>query len=188
LLTFDYVGDAIPYKYIWIGAGATQFVSMPDGFEGRIIRGVDQYNLGPTPQTLATWFEFSYTGNGWGWADVSLIRGCDGGSLVWSLDGSGAWKASKLTFSPWANSLTVFQGFTQWVLDGAPSDSYDMKQDGQWVLKATENGDGSINTAPRDWEIQKIGTDLVYVDDYHGNPVISSTNGRFATYWPGGRA
>ena len=64
---------------------------------------------------------------------------------------------------------------------------YDMKNDGQWVLKATENFDGSINTAPRDWELQQVGAEYVYVDDYHGNPVILGTNRRFATYWPSGR-
>jgi hypothetical protein len=55
------------------------------------------------------------------------------------------------------------------------------------VLKYTENGDGSINTIPRDWELQKVGAEYVYVDDYHGNPVIASNNGRFGTYWPAGR-
>lgn len=63
-----------------------------------------------------------------------------------------------------------------------------MKNDGQWVLKATENSDGSLNTAPRDWEMSEIGEEYVYVDDYHGNPVISSSDGRFGTYWPSGRA
>ncbi|KAK7999679.1 hypothetical protein PG990_012279 [Apiospora arundinis] len=162
--------DYVPWKYIWIDAGATQFVSLPDGFEGRVQRGVDSSMLSGSPQTLGTWFEISFDKNGVGWGDTSLIRGCDGAALLWSLDGSGAWK-----------------GFTQYVLEGAPSGSYDMKNDGQWVIKYTENGDGSINTIPRDWLISQIGTDLAYVDDYHGNPVIASGNGRFGTYWPAGR-
>ncbi|KAM0456555.1 hypothetical protein ACHAPV_005125 [Trichoderma viride] len=163
--------DTVPWKYIWIGANQTEFVSFPDGFEGRIQRGVDQYMLNGQAQWLGSWFEVSWDGNGVGWSDVSLIRGCDGGILTWGLDPAKAWK-----------------GFTQWILDGAPTGAYDMKNDGQWVLKATEGLDGSINTASRDWELQKVGSDYVYVDDYHGNPVIASSNGRFGTYWPGGRA
>lgn len=89
---------------------------------------------------------------------------------MWATDSSGAWK-----------------GFTQWILDGAPSGAYDTKPSGQQVLAATENWNGSANPVPRDWEIAKIGTENVYVDDGHGNPVITSTNGRFGTYWAAGR-
>jgi hypothetical protein len=163
--------DSIPWKYIWIAANTTQFVSFPDGFAGRIQRGVDQYMLNGQSQWLGSWFEVSWDGNGVGWSDVSLIRGCDGGVLVWSLDNSGAWK-----------------GFTQWILDGAPSAAYDEKSDGQWVLAATEFIGGAINTPPRDWELQQVGSQYVYVDDSHGSPVIATQNGRFATYWPDGRA
>ncbi|KAK3939599.1 hypothetical protein QBC46DRAFT_387389 [Diplogelasinospora grovesii] len=162
--------DSVPYKYIWVNAGETEFISLPDQFEGRIVRGVDSSMLSGSPQLLASWFEVSWDQNGVAWGDVSLIRGCDGGVLMWSTDGSGAWK-----------------GFTQWILDGAPTGAYDMKNDGQWVLKATENADGSLNTIPRDWEIQQVGIEYVYVDDYHGNPVISGNDGRFGTYWPAGR-
>lgn len=31
--------DYLPYKYIWVRAGATEFVSLPAAFEGRIVRG-----------------------------------------------------------------------------------------------------------------------------------------------------
>lgn len=34
--------DYIPYKYIWINASSTEFVSLPAGFEGRIVRGTDE--------------------------------------------------------------------------------------------------------------------------------------------------
>ncbi|KAK6075049.1 hypothetical protein SCUP234_07520 [Seiridium cupressi] len=162
--------DNVPYKYVWVKAGDTQFVSLPADFQGRVTRGVDAYNLNGSPQMLASWFEISFDSNGWGWADLSLIRGCDGSVLLWSTDGSGGWK-----------------GFTQWILDGAPTGAYDMKNDGQWVLKYTENTDGSINTIPRDWFIAQVGADYAYVDDSHGSPVIASTNGRFGTYWPAGR-
>ena len=163
--------DSVPWKYIWIEPGKTQFVSFPDGFEGRIQRGVDNYMLNGQPQLLGSWFEISWDKYGVGWGDVSLIRGCDGGILTWSLDNSGAWK-----------------GFTQWILDGAPNGAYDMKNDGQWVIKATEGANAVINTVPRDWDLQKVGAEYVYVDDSHGSPVISSNNGRFGTYWPEGRA
>lgn len=89
---------------------------------------------------------------------------------MWATDGSGAWK-----------------GFTQWILDGAPWGAYDTKPSGAVVLAATEDWNGSINTIPRNWEAQMVGAQYVYVDDAHGNPVITSTNGRFGTYWPQGR-
>ncbi|KAK4061652.1 uncharacterized protein Triagg1_10194 [Trichoderma aggressivum f. europaeum] len=162
--------DTIPYKYIWVAAGATQFVSFPDGWEGRIQRGVDATMLNGQAHWLGTWFEFSWDANGWGWSDVSLIRGCDGPVLVSSQDGSGAWK-----------------GFTQDILSNAPSNALDTKDDGQRVLAATEFIGGAINTPPRDWELQQVGSQYVYVDDSHGSPVIAATNGRFGTTWPAGR-
>ncbi|KAF7562148.1 hypothetical protein G7046_g2000 [Stylonectria norvegica] len=163
--------DSIPWKYIWIAAGQTQFVSFPDGFEGRIQRGVDQYMLNGQSQPLGSWLEISWDQYGVAWHDVSLIRGCDGGILTWSLDNSGAWK-----------------GFTQWILDGAPTGAYDMKNDRQWVIKATEGVNAVINTIPRDWDIAKVGAEYAYVDDSHGSPVVASSNGRVGTYWPEGRA
>lgn len=162
--------DSVPYKYVWIASKDTKFLELPDGFQGRITRGVDDWNLKGTPQTLATWFEIGIDEFGVIWGDVSLIRGCDGGSLMWATDGSGGWK-----------------GFTQWILDGAPIEAYAPKDSGVWVLAASENWDASINTYSRDWYISQVGIDYVYVDDYHGNPVINSQNGRFGTFWPEGR-
>lgn len=129
-----------------------------------------QWNLGGVPRPLGTWFEFALDNNSWIWGDVSLIRGCDGAVLMWALDNSGAWK-----------------GFTQWILDGAPPNAYETKPSGAAVLGATEAWDGSTNVVPMAWEVQRVGADYAYVDDSHGNPVITSTNGRFATYWPAGR-
>lgn len=49
--------DSIPFKYTWIPAGSTQFVSLPALFEGRISRGNDEVgsdNLSPVyPVTFA---------------------------------------------------------------------------------------------------------------------------------------
>lgn len=94
--------------------------------------------------------------------------------LLWALDGSGAWK-----------------GFTQDILDGAPygitpSGAYDVKPSGRWVIAATKGWDGSTNAFPMAWDLAKVGSDVVYVDDTHGSPVILSQNGRFGTYWPAG--
>ncbi|KAL7910521.1 hypothetical protein GGI35DRAFT_493090 [Trichoderma velutinum] len=163
--------DKIPYKYIWIAAGATKFLSFPDGWEGRIQRGIDSFMLNGQAHWLGTWYEFSWDAQGWGWSDVSLIRGCDGPVLINAQDGSGGWK-----------------GFTKDILSNAPSNAFDTKDDGQRVLAATEFIGGAINTPPRDWELQQVGAELVYVDDDHGGgAVIASTNGRFGTTWPAGR-
>ncbi|KAK9778911.1 hypothetical protein SCAR479_04147 [Seiridium cardinale] len=163
--------DTVPYKYIWVDAGETKFVSLPSAFQGRITRGTDEYNLAGSAQWLGTWFEIGLDSDGTGYADVSLIRGCDGAVSISSLDGTG-----------------VSIGFTQWILDGAPSGAYATKSDGQTVLAASENLDGSINTVVRDWYISEVGITNAYVDDYHGDPVISSSNGRFATTWQAGCA
>ncbi|KAH6658281.1 hypothetical protein BKA67DRAFT_674211 [Truncatella angustata] len=161
--------DTMPYKYIWIDAGETKFVSFPAQFQGRITRGTDEYNL-KSAQWLGTWFEIGYDASGIAYSDVSLIRGCDGAVSISALDGTG-----------------VSIGFTQSILDGAPTGAYATKSNGQKVLAASENLDGSINTAVRDWYISEVGITNAYVDDYHGDPVIRSSNGRFATTWEAGR-
>ncbi|KAK4078838.1 hypothetical protein ACCO45_009833 [Purpureocillium lilacinum] len=163
--------DTVPWKYIWVKPGETRFVSFPDQWEGRIQRGLDEYMLRGTAEWLGSWFEVSWDQNGWGWADLSLIRGNDGGVMLTSGDGSNAKR-----------------GYSQWVLDGAPNDAYAQKSDGAWVISATERLDGSIATAARDWNLAKVGAENAYCDDYHGHPVIAATNGRFSTDWPAGRA
>ena len=167
-----YIYHHVPYKYIWVGGGGeTRFVALPPLFQGRVTRGLDAWNLQGNPQLLATWFEFSLDDAGWIWGDVSLIRGCDGGALFWATDGSGAWK-----------------GFDQpSLLVGAPPAAYARKDSGVLVLDESTNWDGTINAVVRDWEYGILGPDDVYVDDLHGNPVITSTNGRFGSYWPAGR-
>ncbi|KAM3429502.1 hypothetical protein MY4824_008234 [Beauveria thailandica] len=53
--------DRVPWKYIWIEAGKTQFVSFLERFEGRIQRGVDQYMIyGQEAQSLDSWLEISW--------------------------------------------------------------------------------------------------------------------------------
>lgn len=161
--------DSIPWKYVWIEPGKTQFISFPALFEGRMQRGVDQYMLNGQAQPLGSWLEFNWDQYDVGWMDVSLIRGCDGAILTWDAGNGDSWK-----------------GFTQWILDGAPEGAYDMKNNGQWVIKATEGVNAVVNTIPRDWDMQQVGAQYVYVDDDHGNPVFSAH--RFGSYWPEGRA
>ena len=159
--------DSVPYKYIWIAGGATEFISLYAGFQGRITRGTDAMNLAGVPQLLGTWFEFSWDGAGVIWGDVSLIRGCDGGVLMWSTDGSGAWK-----------------GFTQDILANAPVGAWAVKPDGTWVLAPTEGPTADIITL--NYELSAVGAEYVFVDDSHGSPVISSNNGRFGVYFDPG--
>lgn len=160
--------DSIPYKYIWIPGGATKFVSLYSRFEGRITRGTDALNLAGVPQLLGTWFEFNWDAQGVIWGDVSLIRGCDGAVLMWSTDGSGAWK-----------------GFLQDVLAGAPGNAFASKPDGTRVLGPTEGP--TANAAAKNYELSAVGAGNAYIDDSHGNPVINSQNGRFKVWFDPGR-
>ncbi|EFX05554.1 hypothetical protein CMQ_3623 [Grosmannia clavigera kw1407] len=165
---------ASDWRGFYIYQNCCDDVPLPSDFEGRVQRGVDSTMLDGSSQILGTWFEFSWDSSGNAWGDVSLIRGCDGAVLIWDKDNGDSW-----------------MGFTQWILTGAPTGAYDMMNDGQWVLAASEKlGDSSdVNTVVRDWYIDKVGTDRVYVDDWHGNgAVMKSPTGRIATYWPDGRA
>ena len=162
--------DNIPWKYISIAPNATQFVSFPERWEGRVTRGVDSDMLNGQAQSIASWLEISWDVNNAGWIDVSLIRGCDGGILTWDLGNGNAWK-----------------GFTQDVLSGAPGDAFTNKPDGASVLMATENWDGSINTSVDNWLLQQVGPTNAYIDDHNGNPVFSAPGSRIGSYWPEGR-
>ncbi|OAA40530.1 hypothetical protein BBO_06114 [Beauveria brongniartii RCEF 3172] len=158
--------DRVPWKYIWIEAGKTEFVSFLERFEGCIQRGVDQYMMnGQETQSLDSWLEISWDEYNVLWADISLIRGCDGAILAWPLDGVDKWK-----------------GFKQWILDDTPYGTYDKKHDGQWVIKATKGVNAAIDTIPRDWDMDKV--EYIYVEDDHGGPIISSNNARFGSYCP----
>ncbi|KAI0153644.1 hypothetical protein BJ166DRAFT_500587 [Pestalotiopsis sp. NC0098] len=165
--------DCVPVKYLTIPAGGKKFVAFPADFQGRLQRGTT-HNLDGKTHRLGTWMEFSWDKNGWGWADVSLIKGCDGAVSVKAIDGIGA-----------------SQGFTDDVdvLVGAPTGAYKKKAGGgAKVIMETENVSDykEIYTTPRNWLAGKLGWDKAYIDDYHGNPDICSTNGRFdITFYPG---
>ncbi|KAK3361772.1 hypothetical protein B0T24DRAFT_538399 [Lasiosphaeria ovina] len=160
--------DAVPFKHIWINGGDTRFISFPDRWEGRITRGDDGSNLNGQPQLLATWLEFSLDQNGWIWGDVSLIRGTDGAVRMWTSDGS-----------------NQERGFSQNVIDSAPGNVIAYKPNGARVIMNTEGPGGAITPA-RDYLLNVVGAGNAYIDDAHGNPVITSTNGRFSTEWYAG--
>ncbi|KAI4867649.1 hypothetical protein F4820DRAFT_412933 [Hypoxylon rubiginosum] len=164
--------DYVPLKYVTLGAGQSAFVSLPQAFQGRIVRGTTQVNLDGRPHLLGTWLEIGLDGDGSGkgWADVSLIRGCDGAVSVAAADGTGA--------------STGFQDSS--ILDDAPGDALEAKDSGSKVIKATEGLLSVVVEAARDYLASKLGYDKAYIDDYHGNPVICSSNERFsATFYRG---
>ncbi|KAI0169372.1 hypothetical protein GGR52DRAFT_593135 [Hypoxylon sp. FL1284] len=171
--------DSVPLKYVTIPAGQTKFVALPAGFQGRIVRGTTKVMLDGQPHTLATWLELGMDSgaNAAGWADVSLIRGCDGPVTVSAMDGSGASKGFKDTS----------------VLDNAPPKALQAKASGAKVIKATEltengpNGKPKVVPASRDYLGGKLGYKAAYIDDYHGNPVIKSANQRFNVVFYKGR-
>lgn len=124
-------------------------------------------NLAGVPQLLGTWFEFNWQPDGSIWGDISLIRGCDQGVLMWSTDGSGAWK-----------------GFTQDILANAPVGAWAEKPDGTWVLAPTVGP--TADSITDSYELGAVGAEYAFIDNDHGSPVITSANGLFATYWDPG--
>ncbi|XXH02896.1 hypothetical protein Hte_009284 [Hypoxylon texense] len=164
--------DYVPLKYVTLGAGQSAFVPLPQGFQGRVVRGTTKVNLDGQPHLLGTWLEIGLdgSGSGKGYADVSLIRGCDGAVSVAAMDGTGA--------------STGFSDSS--ILDDAPSDALEAKDTGSQVIKATEGLLSVVVDVVRDYLASKLGYDKAYIDDYHGNPVICSSNERFsATFYRG---
>jgi hypothetical protein len=78
--------DTSPYKYTQVAAGGSVYLSVYAGFQGRITRGNDAMNLKGVANLLGSWFEFSLQGSVM-WADVSLIKGCDGAISIKNTDG-----------------------------------------------------------------------------------------------------
>ncbi|KAI1763543.1 hypothetical protein GGR53DRAFT_362077 [Hypoxylon sp. FL1150] len=164
--------DSIPLQYVTLSAGQDAFISLPQGFQGRIVRGTTDVNLDGQPHLLGTWLEIGFDANdAMGYADVSLIRGCDGAVTVAAMDGTGA-----------------STGFTQDVLSGAPDDALQANDAGAMVIKATEGLLSAIVSASRDYLASVLGYDKAYIDDFHGNPVIASNNQRFSATFYAGKA
>ncbi|KAK6949518.1 hypothetical protein Daesc_009600 [Daldinia eschscholtzii] len=159
--------DSIPLKYVTVDAGKSKFVALPALFQGRIVRGTDA-NLDGQPHLLGTWLEIGLDGTGKGYGDVSLIRGCDGAVTLATDDGTG-----------------VSTGFDDpSVLADAPDGVFELGSDGSKVIEATEGLLSVVVDAVRDYLASKLGYDKAYIDDYHGNPVICSSNERFkATFY-----
>lgn len=164
--------DCVPVKYITIPAQDHRFISFTSDFKGRIVRGTEAVNLDGKSHNLGTWMEFSWDADGKGWADVSLIKGCDGAVDFVAIDGIGAGA-----------------GFNDDVLTGAPNGAYLKKTSGSPVIMQTESlsDPNDINTTPRDWLFSQLKVwSKAYIDDHHGNPDICSVNGRFSiNFYPG---
>ncbi|KAI0853395.1 hypothetical protein F5Y00DRAFT_100941 [Daldinia vernicosa] len=159
--------DSIPLKYVNVTAGETKFVALPSLFQGRIVRG-SEVNLDGQPHTLGTWLEIGLDGTGKGYGDISLIRGCDGPVTLAANDGT--------------NVTTGFDDLT--VLADAPEDIFETGSDGSKVIQATEGLLSAVVEPVRDYLASKLGYEKAYLDDYHGNPVICSSNERFnATFY-----
>ncbi|KAI1879774.1 hypothetical protein JX265_002728 [Neoarthrinium moseri] len=168
--------ECVPLKHITIPAKGKAFVALADDFQGRVMRGTEANNLDGASHILGTWMELTnVAATGQGWADVSLIKGCDGAVSVKSLDGS-----------------EVKTGFSEWLLDDAPASAYMLKSGGAKVIKHTEELTNiNILAAPRDYLASKIGYNKAYLDDHYaernmGEPVIMSANARFdITFYKG---
>ncbi|KAI1647724.1 uncharacterized protein F4817DRAFT_336617 [Daldinia loculata] len=155
--------DSIPLKYVTVNAGETKFVALPQLFQGRIVRGNDS-NLDGQPHLLGTWLEIGLDGTGKGYGDISLIRGCDGPVTLVAEDGTGV--------------ATGFDDLS--VLADAPEGIFEIDSDGSKVIEATEGLLSAVVDPVRDYLASKLGYEKAYIDDYHGNPVICSSNERFS--------
>ncbi|KAI0893683.1 hypothetical protein F4806DRAFT_146758 [Annulohypoxylon nitens] len=162
--------DTMPSNYITIDAGSSAFLNLPSGFQGRIVRGTTEVNLDGAAHTLGTWVEIGLDASGVGWADVSLIRGMDGAVLIAATDGTGA-----------------STGFSEnSVLDDATDAILEAKDSGAMAIKATEDWQAALLSEVVTYLSTKLGFTAAYIDDYHGNPVISDKKGRFdVTFYEG---
>ncbi|KAI0150069.1 hypothetical protein F4776DRAFT_190895 [Hypoxylon sp. NC0597] len=170
---YDNSCDNVPSKYVTIGASGTGFIPFSAGFQGRVVRGTEELNLDGKPHRLGTWLEMSLDSQGWAWGDVSLIRGCDGPVTIQALDSSG-----------------VIRGFKDTsVLFDAPANVLFPKDSGVKVINSTELEGANpplVIPAVVSYLSSKLDYSMQYIDDFHDNPVITSTNGRFsATFYQG---
>ncbi|KAI1413137.1 hypothetical protein F5Y13DRAFT_31472 [Hypoxylon sp. FL1857] len=165
--------DTMPSQYVTISAGGKAFMPFHATFEGRVVRGTEEFNLDGKSHRLGTWLEMSLDKDGNGWGDVSLIRGCDGPVTIEALDPTG-----------------VSRGFTdESVLFDAPEEVLFAKASGVKVINATEyEGSNPPVIIPPvvNYLMSRLDPTQQYIDDFHGNPDIKSTTGRFkATFYKG---
>lgn len=132
--------------------GASQFVSIPDSWRGRVQRGTAQ---------PSTWVEFQTMSSGTAWGDVSLEFGCDGAATVVATDGVN----------------TAVGGFTQDIVSGAPQAALTTNYNGVTVLDQTMGWwEGPGNQAAIDYERQVVGQQQAYIVGGDGTTVVSSSN------------
>jgi hypothetical protein len=145
-----------------LNPGTDVFISLCPTFAGRLVRGNPTMNLDGRVHNLGTWVELSLDGppSTTGWADISLLEGCDGASTVAAMDDSG-----------------VSTGFTGDLITGAPAAVLRTKTNGSVAIAKTV-GEGASDAA-RDYELSLLDPtkDASIVDQYV--PAIKSLNGRF---------
>ncbi|OIW34232.1 hypothetical protein CONLIGDRAFT_650810 [Coniochaeta ligniaria NRRL 30616] len=154
--------DTHPWKYALLNPGTEVFISLCPTFAGRLVRGNPTFNLDGKVHNLGTWVELSLEGppSANGWADVSLLEGCDGAATIAAMDNSG-----------------VSTGFAGDLITGAPVAVLRSKDDRSPAIAKTV-GEGASDAA-MDYELSLLDPmkNASIVDQY--KPAIKSQTGRF---------
>ncbi|ROT37078.1 hypothetical protein SODALDRAFT_351446 [Sodiomyces alkalinus F11] len=146
--------DNMVYKSVKIRSGETVFVSLCDGFEGRIQRGTET-NWERSIQKLGTWAEFSFDEAGRDiWGNISVLEGCDGGVEIATTDGS-----------------NVRKGFREYILDGAPSNAMTRKRNGSPVIDKLVGHDA--NRAADEYIRRRLNPSMVDISNNQQTAVKS---------------
>lgn len=146
-----------PLKNIKLKPDASQFVSLPRSFKGRVQRGT---------QLPCTWVEFQLDASDDHKAhgDISLQQGCDGAATIASTDGT-----------------NVSNGFTHDVVTGAPAAAIRKKPNGERATDTTVgNWMGGPNKAAIDYLNKVVGQRRAYIVGGTGTPDVASKNNRLA--------
>lgn len=122
-------------------------------------------NLNGQKHLLGTWVEIEWF-NGSSYGDISVLQGNDGAAMIQSLDG-----------------YNKTRGFALDILTNAPRTALAQKATGSWCLDMIVGPDG--NNATRDWELQFLSPEDVYLGN-DKDPVIDSSTERFVvTFYQG---
>jgi hypothetical protein len=150
--------------------GGRAFVSVCPTWQGRIVRGIPSLNTDGKAHGLGTWFESAVSiGDGWMWAGISFIEGCDGGGSVSATDGT-----------------NVTHGCVEDLLTGAPSSALVIKDTGTKALGSLVGP--APNGPARNWELSKCSPDSVWIDSSNSHPIVVSKNGKMELVFHKGKA
>lgn len=137
-------------------------------------------NLDGQKHLLGTWAEINWMPDGRAWGDISLLEGNDGAAEIGALEDRAATVIDqKITESD------KTKGFTLNLLrNNTPAAAWAQKPGtGTWCVDRIAGASG--NRAAKEWEMQFLSPDDVYLTD-DTNPVIDSAYGRFAvTFYEG---